>query len=472
MKIAKCFRTVGTILIIIVILLCVPLVLPKMLGYQVCEVVTGSMEPELQVGSVVYIEKCDANQIKVGDIISFYVGIDEENIISHRVVEIKENESFVTKGDSNNYNDDSTVDSTHLIGKVKFKINNISWLVHLFDSITGIIIVCGIIVISLFLNISSDILDRSISKEKNDKDGLKNEPSVDVNSSSSQSNSTQSNSIQSNSTRSNSTQSDSIQSNNAKRNDTKKKYNYVLGGIGCVLIVISIVNICNIIKDYNSSNELYDKLNKDYIIKNEESVKDSESYWYNDISVDFDELSSVNKDIAGWIYFENNDISYPVMYSGDDETYLRKSFDGTKSIAGSIFMEGINNPEFTDGNTIIYGHNMRNLSMFGLLKKYIRDDKYYDSNKYFQIITPNCAYRYLIFAYETVDEDSGIYQISFNNDSDFESYIDTIRTMSEKKTDVDVQSGDKIVTLSTCSTISSDKRFVVHAVRVDEHAIK
>ena len=160
------------------------------------------------------------------------------------------------------------------------------------------------------------------------------------------------------------------------------------------------------------------------------------------------------------------------MYSGDDETYLRKSFDGTNSIAGSIFMEGINNPEFTDVNTIIYGHNMRNLSMFGLLKKYTRDDKYYDSNKYFQIITPNYAYRYLIFAYETVDEDSDIYQISFNNDSDFESYIDTIRTMSEKETDVDVRSGDKIVTLSTCSTLSSDKRFVVHAVRVDEHAIK
>ena len=90
------------------------------------------------------------------------------------------------------------------------------------------------------------------------------------------------------------------------------------------------------------------------------------------------------------------------MYSGDDETYLRKSFDGTNSFAGSIFMEGINNPEFTDVNTIIYGHNMRNLSMFGLLKKYTRDDKYYDSNKYFQIITPNYAYRYLIFAYETL----------------------------------------------------------------------
>ena len=451
MKIAKCFRTVGTILIIIVILLCVPLVLPKMLGYQVCEVVTGSMEPELQVGSVVYIQKCDANQIKVGDIISFYVGIDEENIISHRVVEIKENQTFVTKGDSNNYNDDSVVDATHLIGKVKFKINNISWLVYLFDSITGIIIVCGIIIISLFLNISSDIISRSITKEKNDDDS-KNESSVDV--------------------CSNSCQSNSIQSNNAKPNETKKKYNYVLGGIGGILIVISIVNIGIIIKDYNSSNKLYNKLNKDYIIENRENVKDSKSYWYNDISVDFDELSNINKDIAGWIYFENNDISYPVMYSGDDETYLRKSFDGTNSIAGSIFMEGINNPEFTDVNTIIYGHNMRNLSMFGLLKKYTRDDKYYDSNKYFQIITPKYAYRYLIFAYETVDEDSDIYQISFNNDSDFESYIDIIRTMSEKETDVDVRSGDKIVTLSTCSTLSSDKRFVVHAVRVDEHAIK
>ena len=132
-------------------------------------------------------------------------------------------------------------------------------------------------------------------------------------------------------------------------------------------------------------------------------------------------------------------------------------------------MEGANNSDFEDKNTIIYGHNMRNLSMFGKLKKYTREQDYYDNNKYIQIITPNMYYRYEIFAYESVNEDSEVYQISFEDDAAIESYINKIRELSERQTDIDVSVDDKIITLSTCSTLSSHKRFVVHAVRVDEH---
>ena len=431
MRVAKCFRILGTIIVIMVIFMCIPFVVPKVIGVNVYEVVTSSMAPELPVGSVVYVQTCKADEVKVGDIISFYVGTDEENIISHRVVEINVDEQgdffFITKGDANSDIDSMQVDVKHFVGKVKFKINNISWLVRLFDTSTGIIILIGLIIISLCLNIASDLINKKVSSESNNS------------------------------------------SNNSKSIKKINKRNNFIIIFSVILILVALYNIIDIMNDYRKSEDLYAKLNKEYIFKQSKEDKESSSKWYEDISVDFDSLKKINSDIVGWINFENNDISYPVLYSGDDDKYLRKSFDGEDATAGSIFMEGANNSDFEDKNTIIYGHNMRNLSMFGKLKKYTREQDYYDNNKYIQIITPNMYYRYEIFAYESVNEDSNVYQISFEDDAAIESYINKIRELSERQTDIDVSVDDKIITLSTCSTLSNHKRFVVHAVRVDEH---
>ena len=427
MRVAKCFRILGTIIVIMVIFMCIPFVVPKVIGVNVYEVVTSSMAPELPVGSVVYVQTCKADEVKVGDIISFYVGTDEENIISHRVVEINVDEQgdffFITKGDANSDIDSMQVDVKHFVGKVKFKINNISWLVRLFDTSTGIIILIGLIIISLCLNIAYDLINKKVSSESNNSKSIKK---------------------------------------------INKRNNFIII-FSVILILVALYNIIDIMNDYRKSEDLYTKLNEEYIFERSKDDKESSSKWYEDISVDFDSLKKINSDIVGWIYFENNDISYPVLYSGDDDKYLRKSFDGEDATAGSIFVEGANNSDFEDKNTIIYGHNMRNLSMFGKLKKYTREQDYYDNNKYIQIITPNMYYRYEIFAYESVNEDSNVYQISFEDDAAIESYINKIRELSERQTDIDVSVDDKIITLSTCSTLSNHKRFVVHAVRVDEH---
>ena len=430
MRVAKCFRILGIIIVIMVIFLCIPFVVPNVIGVNVYEVVTSSMAPELPVGSVVYVQTCKADEVKVGDIISFYVGTDEENIISHRVVEINVDEQgtffFTTKGDANSDIDSVPIDIKHLVGKVKFKINNVSWLVRLFDTSTGIIILIGLILISLCLNIASDLINKKVSSESNNS------------------------------------------SNSENTKNSNKRYNFIFV-FSVILILVALYNIIDILSDYRKSDDLYAKLNEEYIFEQSKEKKDNPTKWYEDISDNFDTLKKINGDIVGWMYFENNDISYPVLYSGDDDKYLRKSFDGEDATAGSIFVEGENNSDFEDKNTIIYGHNMRNLSMFGKFKKYTREQDFYDNNKYIQIITPNMYYRYEIFAYESVNEDSEVYQISFEDDAAIESYINKIRELSERQTDIDVSVDDKIITLSTCSTLSSHKRFVVHAVRVDEH---
>lgn len=225
--------------------------------------------------------------------------------------------------------------------------------------------------------------------------------------------------------------------------------------------------------DYKQSNDLYSDLEDKYVKVNEEidaSETSEESFvWYQLADVDLASLKQQNSDVVGWIFFENEDISYPVLFAGDNEKYLRTSIDGSYATAGSIFMEENNNPDFEDSHSIIYGHNMRNLSMFGKLKYYNREEDYYDSHQYFQIFVDGKIYRYQIFAYETVDENSFIYEVPFSADSNFENFISKINKISEKKTGVNVTKDDKVITLSTCSTSGDQYRFVVHAVRVDTY---
>lgn len=177
------------------------------------------------------------------------------------------------------------------------------------------------------------------------------------------------------------------------------------------------------------------------------------------------ELKEQNSDIVGWIAFENMELSYPIMWCGDDEYYLRHTFSGEINSSGSIFMEANNQPDFEDYHTIIYGHNMRNLSMFGRLKNYKTKD-FYEGNEYFVIYTENSVYRYRIFSYYDISEESDVYTVGFGPDENYRNFVNKMLKRSYYDTGVEVTEQDKIITLSTCST--EGNRFVVHAKRVDE----
>ena len=112
---------------------------------------------------------------------------------------------------------------------------------------------------------------------------------------------------------------------------------------------------------------------------------------------------------------------------------------------------------------------MKNLSMFGKLKYYNRDENYYDSHQYFQILVDGKKYRYQIFSYETVSDDSDEYTVGFEPDETFGKFVQRMAASSMKDTGIFPTKDDKVVTLSTCSTSGETYRFVVHGVRVDEH---
>ncbi|SCI36025.1 sortase%2C SrtB family [uncultured Clostridium sp.] len=198
--------------------------------------------------------------------------------------------------------------------------------------------------------------------------------------------------------------------------------------------------------------------------------EDDPNAWYHDIDVDFAGLKEQNEDIVGWIYFEDEEsISYPLLYSGDDY-YLRRNYLKEEETAGSIYIDGNNSPDLDDAHTLIYGHNMRNLSMFGNLKFYKTEEDYFENHRHFQLITETGAYRYEIFAYKDVGTlTGGIYTTWKYVDDDFKKFIeDSICQGSYVDVDIDVDDETHIVTLSTCS-YDSDVRFTVSALRIDEH---
>ena len=176
--------------------------------------------------------------------------------------------------------------------------------------------------------------------------------------------------------------------------------------------------------------------------------------------VDFDSLKKINSDLVGWLLIDSLDISYPVVQTDNNDYYLHKTFEKKDNFAGCLFMEYQNHSDFSDNNTIIYGHNMKNGSMFGKLRK-ILEDGVYSKDPYFWIYTEEKVYKFHVFSARTVNVDSESYTLQFATPEDFQNYLNDVSGKSELKCDqVSVDANDKIVTLSTC-TGDESTRFVI-----------
>ncbi|MCD8021624.1 MAG: class B sortase, partial [Lachnospiraceae bacterium] len=186
--------------------------------------------------------------------------------------------------------------------------------------------------------------------------------------------------------------------------------------------------------------------------------------------IDFESLKEVNSDIVGWLKIRALDLSYPVVQGEDNDYYLHRSFEQEDLFAGCLFVNFEYESDFTDQNTIIYGHNMKNGSMFGTLKN-LRDEETYNTSKYFWIFTEDIIYLYRIISARVVDKVGQTYQIVFTEE-EFEEFLNTAMENSEvDNSDVSVSTDDKIVTLSTC-TGDSSTRFVVQGKLVQMYASK
>lgn len=157
---AAAVRIVGTFLLILVVAVCIPLTIPRFLGYQIYTVISGSMEPEIPVGSLVYIRAMEPENAQEGDVVAFYGARDSASIITHRVVE---NRVFmgelITKGDANREEDMNPVPYENFIGRVEHSFPGAGTFAELFTSHMGKITAGGLIAAAILLHLLANILE-------------------------------------------------------------------------------------------------------------------------------------------------------------------------------------------------------------------------------------------------------------------------------------------------------------------------
>jgi len=177
--------------------------------------------------------------------------------------------------------------------------------------------------------------------------------------------------------------------------------------------------------------------------------------------IDFDALGEISGNMKAWLYLPDTVINYPVAQGEDNSYYLYHLADGTYNQNGCLFMDHKNSSDFTDDNTVIYGHHMRSESMFASLVKY-RDQAYYEEHPNFYLVTRTAKYRLEIFSAYTTTRDSDAYTLKFATEKEKAAWLDKILEKSDISTDTDVRVKDRIVTLSTCAYSFHDARYVAH----------
>ena len=177
--------------------------------------------------------------------------------------------------------------------------------------------------------------------------------------------------------------------------------------------------------------------------------------------VDFAALQKQNSDVVGWIYQKDTIINYPIMRGSDNDQYLHTDITKKYSVSGSIFMDYRNSADFSDFNTIVYGHHMHDGSMFKSLRGYTKENDYYKDHKTFELITPDKKYHLEIISAFITPATSEAYTYSFNTDADKQAFLNYAVKNSKISTGVTATTSDKIITLSTCAYDYDEARYVV-----------
>lgn len=178
------------------------------------------------------------------------------------------------------------------------------------------------------------------------------------------------------------------------------------------------------------------------------------------IQVDFDALLEKNRDVVAWIYCPDTPIHYPVVQSSDNRYYLRRLLDGSYNASGTIFMDYRCAEDLSGWNTVIYGHNMKNDSMFGTLPKY-KTPSYFTEHPEIFLFTPQQAYSIRLIAGFTTPADSELYSLLTPDAAQAERLIESWISASDFASGIRPAAQDRLVTLSTCSYEYDNARYVL-----------
>ncbi len=202
----------------------------------------------------------------------------------------------------------------------------------------------------------------------------------------------------------------------------------------------------------------------------EEIFPEEVTFDYPELDIDFAAFAQVNPDFVGVLYIPSLELRYPVLQGKDNEEYLHKTYDGITNSAGAIFLDYLASRSMEDRNSFIFGHNMKNGSMFGSLKKFVTDDTLAAGDPYIYFYTSECVRKYEIFSFYYSFVGSDAYQ-NFAGDSGYDEYTEkALRNSIFINNEVDLSGRPNLLTLSTCSGTEHVKRLLVHAALIGKAA--
>ena len=253
----------------------------------------------------------------------------------------------------------------------------------------------------------------------------------------------------------------------------RKLFRFFLGLAASGALLFSAVHMAAYIRESSASSRLNESLAKEAVVI-KESVGPSNNPEFTmkqelngdpnptetvPIEVDFDVLLKSNADVIGWIYCEDTPINYPVVQGKDNDYYLSRMIDGTRNSSGTLFADYRNAGDFSDGNTIVYGHNMKNKDMFGTLPNY-KKQSYFDEHPVMWLLTPEENYKVELVAGYVTSSTSEIYSFG-QTEADVVSQMEQAADQSTFLSGFQVSQGDRFVTLSTCSYEYDNARYVL-----------
>ncbi len=256
----------------------------------------------------------------------------------------------------------------------------------------------------------------------------------------------------------------------------KKKLPLLIFFISLFFVIISSFQIIKWTKDNKSTNKETNKItdnikvkktNKDTkLIEQNNEIANSNPYWdfikMKLIDVDLNELKKQNNETVGWIQVKGTNINYPFVQHSDNSYYLSHDFSKNKNNAGWLFLDYRNNINQINKNTIIYGHGRLDRTMFGSLKNIFKSDWLNDQNNYVIFIsTEKENTMWQVFSTYRIKTTSDYLRINFQNDNDYQNFLDMITKRSEHNFNTPINTNDNILTLSTC--YNNEKKVVLHA---------
>lgn len=271
-----------------------------------------------------------------------------------------------------------------------------------------------------------------------------------------------------------------------------KIFGGMLIGLSALAVILSAGYILTRLYDYYASAKAYKKIEEVYVEHPLEPElfpsSDTESPGHSEketepvpaaaepkgeplperLRIDWEGLRAVNPDVVGWIYAPMAGISYPIVQGASNDEYLHKAFTGEYRYAGSIFLDTENTKDFTDRNTIIYGHNMRDGSMFASLNSLLKEA--FTDEPWIWVMTPKKDLLYKAFSYHTGETEGSSYTLfsPYTRHKEFPEWLNALEKASAFGEALPEKYYERVLTLSTCTSRSYTERMILQGILVEE----